>query len=99
MAQTNTQTKIGEKIDIIFSFTHLFDPDGETKWKLKISVSGMNDIEAILPDVSYDLKAQTERLLKVWDIVPILETEVNLDPIRKELLLTVARILWTVLEV
>lgn len=101
MAQNMSQTpNEGDKfkINVTFSFTQELDEDDHVVWDLTVIVPDMDPIKIRIPNGHYDLEDQAKRLLKLKNIIPMLERDVSTDAIRKEMYITVARILWTLLE-
>ncbi|CDF81363.1 conserved archaeal viral protein [Sulfolobus monocaudavirus SMV1] len=104
MAQNQTQNNSPQqggdkyKIDVVFSFTQELDEDDHVVWDLVISIPGMDPIKTRIHNKRYNLEDQVRRLLKLRNVIPILERDVSTDAVRKEMYITLARILWTVME-
>ncbi|MCY0882800.1 MAG: hypothetical protein OWQ50_03115 [Acidianus infernus] len=101
-AQNNSpqQGEGNYKINVVFSFVQTLDEKDHTVWDLIISTPNIMDpIKVRIPnDVHYELEEEAKKLVKLDKIIPIIERDVRIDPVVKEMYITVGKIIWTLLE-
>ncbi|CAI44160.1 hypothetical protein ARV1_gp05 [Acidianus rod-shaped virus 1] len=93
------QTPEGAKrVNISFSFVQYPEEEGHAPLDVIITIAGQEPIKVLIPSSHFDIPFQLKKLHRFYDIQSILTTNDSVDAIKKEMLLTIAKIVFSVME-